>query len=145
MMNKLCARLMTEELGRVLALVYDDGTLIDRIRGTDYQDVFTQLQVDYPLARVFTRRGATFGGTPAARIERDAIERYFQQSALGDTTSLDIIIAEIMREIGTMQYGGKLRSFIEGEPIGCIPLDHRADLTGAISRRDPTPKNARHK
>lgn len=142
--GRLAVRLVTVEYGAILALVYQDGLLIDTLREHSYPEAFQAVRRAYPTSIVFTRHGPLEGAKPIGRISRDALERYLNQIVLGNTTSLDRVVAEIFREIQTDRICGKIKPFVEGEQIGTLPRCRRADLTGVKSHIGPMPRNARH-
>lgn len=100
----------TGDLGRTIINVYEGGLLIDRISGYTRADALESAHIQYPWIREGNKHL-----TP-------------MQQRLGPAPLIDETISEIMQEIMWMRAAGTLRPFVEGEPIGTIPPEHRADL-----------------
>lgn len=142
--DRLAVRLVPVEHGAILALVYQDGLLVDMIREHSYSEAFQAVRREYPSVIVFTRHVPREGTKPTGRISRNAREQYLNQIALGDNTNLDRMVSEILREIQIDRVKGRIKPFVEGEQIGTIPRCRRADWSHAKSHIGPMPRNARH-
>ncbi len=100
----------TGDLGRTIVSVFEGGLLVDRVSGYTRADALESARIQYPWIR-------------EGRIHRTPMEL-----RLGPPPPLDQAVDEIMQEIVWMRAAGKMRPFVEGEPIGTIPPEHRADL-----------------
>lgn len=113
------ARVFAGELGRTIAEVHEDGMIVDRITGYTKADCLDTLRVQYPRLPLFDYKGNKIR-------RREILDLWKMESPnAGSTTQLDRAVNDILMEVAVDRKMGRLKPFIEGEPIGVIPPQHR--------------------
>jgi len=103
-------RLKWLDYGRVQATITDEhGTQVDQFIGDNPDDALSRARREYKIALVLNADSYTHPN-------------------LSHYADIDTIVTEILQETEELRQNGKLPPFVEGTPIGTIPLDHRADL-----------------
>lgn len=112
------ARVRYGEMGRSIATIYEDGLIVDKIVGYTRGDCLDSIRTQYGYIRVLDHNEHVIHlHEPVQREEPP-----------GDGSQFDHLIEQICREIALDRIRGRIRPFVEGEHIGCIPSDKRADL-----------------
>jgi len=104
------AKLKQLEYGRVQLTVYDeDNVAVDVFIGDNADDAITAARREHKIELVTNR------------------EEYTHPND-GSFTDIDAVVREILEETEQLRQARLLPPFVEGTPIGTIPLHHRADL-----------------
>ncbi len=106
----IVASLKWLEYGRVEVTVRDGkGLQIDKFIGSNPDDALSQARAEYKIDHVGN------------------VENYTHPN-LSMRAEIDAIVDEIEEETEELRQLGLLAPFIEGTPIGTIPIQNRADL-----------------
>lgn len=110
------------EFGRVQATIVDEnGIQVDQFIGDNPDDVLSRARREYKIHQVLNHENYTHPN-------------------LSHFADIDALVNEIEQETEQLRQMGMLAPFVEGTPIGTIPLEHRADLK---KRRKKNGRNRR--
>ncbi len=109
-------RVHTSDIGYTIVNVYDNGILINKVTGYTRGDAISDAYRHYPLLLLVVKREMPEAYNPVD-FPAKSREKY--------TPMIDVAVNEIMREVQQDRLNGRLRPFVEGEPIGTIPLNRR--------------------
>ena len=102
----------------VQAVIYENGFIADLMFGDSLRDVVEMVKLNYPELAAHTVI---------------AVDRYTQQHE-NEWPDVDAAVDDILKEVAELRVLGRIVPFVEGEPIGVIPRENRADLQGRNGR-----------
>lgn len=121
-------RLRSGDLGRTIGDVIEDGMVIDQIHGYTKPDCIETVRLQYPKLPIFD---VDEHQIPQKQV---VVESEDGDSFMIAQSHIDLTVAEILGEVQRERARGTLKPFVEGEPIGCIPVEHQTDHSYPLRR-----------